>query len=140
MGQATNQIEAHIADTRAELGANLQELEHKVKKATDWKHHFRANPFTIMGFAFGTGMLLAAILPNHRNGRAQRKFKSASSYGKPSEMTLTSNTAREAMDTIKSALVGVAAARATDWIGNYIPGFHEQFQRSQAKAGTFRSS
>ena len=31
MGEATNQIETHIENTRADLGSNLSELEQKVK-------------------------------------------------------------------------------------------------------------
>ena len=46
MGETTGQIEAHIADTRQDLGSNLYELEQRVKSVTDWKQHFRNNPMT----------------------------------------------------------------------------------------------
>jgi Protein of unknown function (DUF3618) len=55
MGQTTNQIEAHIEDTREHLGSNLHELEQKVKSVTDWKQHFQTNPITMLGVAFGGG-------------------------------------------------------------------------------------
>jgi hypothetical protein len=61
MDQTTNQIEAHIENTRENLGANLQELELKVKSATDWRHQFRRNPMAMLGAAFGGGVLLAFI-------------------------------------------------------------------------------
>ena len=51
MGQTTHQIEAHIEDTREDLGSNLHELELKVKSVTDWKQHFRTNPMTMLGVA-----------------------------------------------------------------------------------------
>jgi hypothetical protein len=61
MGQATGEIEAQIEGTRAELGANLQELEQKVKTVADWRHHFRNHAMTLMGVAFGGGVLLAMM-------------------------------------------------------------------------------
>ena len=41
MGQTTHQIEAHIENTREDLGSDLHELERKVKDVTDWKQHFQ---------------------------------------------------------------------------------------------------
>ena len=57
MGQTTEQIEAHIEHTRDDLGSNLHELEAKVKSITDWKHHFQSKPMTMLGVAFGGGIL-----------------------------------------------------------------------------------
>jgi len=62
MDQTTDQIEAHIETTRENLGANLQELEHKVKSVTDWRRQFRENPMRMLGVAFGGGILLAFLL------------------------------------------------------------------------------
>jgi len=61
MGEATNQIEAHIEHTRSELGSNLEELHQKVMDAKDWRHHFRNMPMAMMGMAFGGGLLLAKM-------------------------------------------------------------------------------
>ena len=65
MGEAADQIEHHIERTREDLGVNLQELEQKVKRATDWRTYFRRNPIMLMGAAFGVGLLLAFLT----NGR-----------------------------------------------------------------------
>jgi len=62
MDQTTDQIEAHIETTRENLGANLQELEQKVKSVTDWRRQFRENPMRMLGVAFGGGILLAFLL------------------------------------------------------------------------------
>ena len=40
MGKRSDQITKQIEETRGELGANLQELEHKVKDVTDWRSQF----------------------------------------------------------------------------------------------------
>ncbi len=132
MGETTNQIEVQIADARAELGANLQELEQKVKSAADWKHHYRNNPMTLVGFAFGAGMLLAAVVSKRSSAPPRKLHADMTNRQKPS-LTLAASTAHETMDTIKSALVGVVAARATDWIGQHVPGFNQQFERMSAR-------
>ena len=77
MGQATSQIEAHIEDTRADLGSNLQELEQKVKSVTDWKQHFQKNPMTLLGVAFGGGILLATMLGGGKSRRGTRRFSNS---------------------------------------------------------------
>jgi ElaB/YqjD/DUF883 family membrane-anchored ribosome-binding protein len=67
--QTTDQIEAHIENTRDELGANLQELEQKVKSVADWRRQFRNNPMMMLGAAFAGGILLASLLGGRRSKR-----------------------------------------------------------------------
>ena len=83
MGEATSQIEAHIENTREELGSNLQELEQKVKSVTDWKHHFQKNPMTLLGVAFGGGILLANMLGGRKNSRRARGVYNSSVESQP---------------------------------------------------------
>ena len=139
MGQATSQIEAHIEDTRADLGSNLQELEQKVKSVTDWKQHFQTNPMTMLGVAFGGGILLATMLGGRKNRRGERGFYSPSPGSEPHAGTdHQKHKALETWDNIKGALIGVAATRFKDFVGEAVPGFHEQFQRTEEKAKTIQ--
>jgi len=39
----------------------------------------------------------------------------------------------ETWDNIKGALIGVAATRFKDFVGEVVPGFHEQFQKTEEK-------
>lgn len=127
MGQTTSQIEAQIEGTRQDLGSNLQELEHKIKSATDWRQHYRNNPMTMLGVAFGGGILLASMLGGKRH---RRSYSSASRVDEPHAGTdYQKYKALETWDNIKGALIGVAATRFKDFVGEVIPGFHEQFRR-----------
>ena len=130
MGERTDEIEAYIDDRREDLGSNLHELEQRVKSVTDWKGHFQKNPMTMIGVAFGGGVLLATILGGHKNRRGERRV-SNDSYGSRSRAGTAHQTykALETWDNIKGALVGVAATRFKDFVGDVVPGFHEQFQR-----------
>jgi hypothetical protein len=62
MGKDTTEIEFHIQQTRAKLADNMQELENRVRSATDMRRQFARRPFTFAGLAFGGGMLLAAVI------------------------------------------------------------------------------
>jgi hypothetical protein len=134
MGQTTHQIEAHIEDTRENLGSNLNELERKVKSVTDWKQHFETKPMTMLGMAFGGGILLAAMMGGRKNRRGERGFSSRATGSEPHAGTDQQKyNALETWDNIKGALIGVAATRFKDFIGEVVPGFHEQFQGTEEK-------
>jgi len=136
MGQTTRQIEAHIEDTRADLDSNLHELEQKVKSVTDWKQHFRTYPMTLLGVAFGGGILLATMLGGRkRSRRGERGFSRLATGSEPHAGTdHQKHQALETWDNIKGSLIGVAATRFKDFVGEVVPGFHEQFQRTEEKA------
>jgi len=131
MGETTHQIAAHIESTRADLGANLHELEGKVKSVTDWKQHFQNNPMTLIGVAFGGGILLARMA---RGKSRHRMDVSAMSGASSTVQPIASDPRRqqvfETWDRIKGALIGVAATRFKSFIGEMVPGFEEQFEKS----------
>jgi hypothetical protein len=139
MGQTTHQIEAHIEDTRADLGSNLHELEQKVKAVTDWKQHFQTHPMTMLGVAFGGGVLLATM----GGGRTRRRGESLSRHATGAEphagTDREKHRALETWDNIKGALIGVAATRFKDFVGEVVPGFQEQFQHTEKKTEAIRS-
>ena len=51
MGQTSDQIET-TSKASAGLESNLQELEGRVKSATDWRHYFNQNPGMVIAAAF----------------------------------------------------------------------------------------
>ncbi len=61
MGETPVAIEAHIAEKRAELGRNLEQIEQRVRRTVDWRRHAREHPDVVIGIAFGVGMLLGLI-------------------------------------------------------------------------------
>ncbi|HEY6389951.1 MAG TPA: DUF3618 domain-containing protein [Bryobacteraceae bacterium] len=132
MGETTQQIEAHIENTREALGSNLHELEDKVKSLADWKYHFQTKPMTMLGVAFGGGVLIATMLGGRK---PRRRHSNNVSNSEPHAVTAyQKNKAVETWDNIKGALIGVAATRFKDFVGDVVPGFDAQYQRVEQKA------
>lgn len=75
MGERTDAIEREIEQERVELGRNLEELEHRVKQATDWRVQFERHTGGVMALAFSGGLLLAAMLGARSNGRYSRAVR-----------------------------------------------------------------
>jgi hypothetical protein len=138
MGETTSQIASYIETKREDLGSNLAELENKVKSITDWREQFRSNPMTMVGVAFGGGVLLASMLggkSHHRNGRHLND--TAVPHAGTDQQT---NKALETWDSIKGALIGVAATRFKDFVGELVPGFQEQFRKTEEVRSPARRS
>jgi hypothetical protein len=134
MGQTTEQIETFIEQKRDDLGSDLHELETKVKSLTDWKHYFENSPMTAMGVAFVGGIVLATMLGRGRHRARRGSFSEAPpSSGTTSSTSELKESALEIWHQIKGALMGVAAAKAKDYVNEIIPGFKEEFQRVQMK-------
>jgi hypothetical protein len=132
MGQTIQQVVAHIDTTRERLGSNVEELERKIDATTDWRQHFQVRPFTFLSVAFAGGVMLAASL---RGRSARRQYFSSS---QPHVGTAAQKYhALRTWDNIKGALIGVAAARVKDYVGELIPGFREQFERTEHPAASF---
>jgi hypothetical protein len=132
MGQTANQIEAHIEHTREDLGSNLDQLESKVKSAADWRHQFREKPALMLGAAFGGGILLATMLGGRKTHRRREGGYPARDPHAGSDTQ--KHKALETWDNVKGAMIALAAARFKDYVGEIIPGFREEFRRTEEKA------
>ena len=134
MGQRTDQIENHIENTREDLKSNLQELETRVKTATDWKHYFAEHTGTMIAAAFGGGVLLATML----GGRSSRESLSQAGASAESSRPWSRGTKHEVLenlDSIKSALVGTATTKFKGILGEVVPGFAEHLAKAEADRG-----
>ena len=66
MVQESDRIKQHIDEARAELGRNLEQLEHRVKDVVDWHGYFDRDPFKMLTVAFGGGLLLGLMATRPR--------------------------------------------------------------------------
>ena len=134
MGQRTDQIENQIEDKREDLKSNLEELQTRVKTATDWRHYFAEHTGTMIAAAFGGGVLLATMVGG-RSDRALRSQAAGSSEPPRPWRTGTKHEVLENVDSIKSALVGAAATKFKGILGEIVPGFKEHLAKAEADRG-----
>ncbi len=131
MGEKSSQIEREIQSERGQLGQNLNELQSKVQEATDWRVQFQKRPMVMIGFAVGGGLLLASM--TGRKSRYKRPYTEDRGDGGLEHRRgteLQKNKALETFDTIKGAMIGVAANTFQDFLAQLVPGFREQFQKT----------
>jgi hypothetical protein len=130
MDETANQIEAHIDRTRERLGSNLRELENKVEAATDWREHFRERPHVFLGAAFIGGIVLGSAL---KSKSARRPLAGVSVNRAVAGHGSAEAQARELWHNVQGALIGVATARITDYIGDLVPGFSDHYRRAEQR-------
>jgi hypothetical protein len=131
MGENSNQIEREIQAERGQLGRNLNDLQSKVEEVTDWRTHFNKRPITMIGVALGGGLLLASM--TGRRSKPRRNYAEPRSNGENEHRRGTEiqkGKALETVDSIKGALIGVAANTFQDFLGQVVPGFREQFEKT----------
>ncbi len=80
MGARTDQIEQHIGLKRAELGSDLQALETRMKRVTDWRYQFARHPFAILLGAFGGGALIGTLSRQPKRSIARSVIQSPAAW------------------------------------------------------------
>src|SRR5665213_87150 len=137
MGEKSSEIEQHIQDQRVELDGHINELGDKVRNAVDWRAQVDERPLVMIGAAFAGGILLSALFPPKRrpSNFSRREKRNANSENKtawpnPYPEDPVKPKKPRALDTVKSALYGVAAAKVGNYLEEMIPGFNEEYRKS----------
>jgi hypothetical protein len=153
VGENTSQIEHDIITERSELGRNLEELETKARALTDWRTHYRNHPGLAIGAVFAGAMLAGVLVGRGRNGSNGLVEMDTDEEGYTAELRslrdrlpqepkapkTPGRTRRHVEDTwrqVSEALLGVATAKAIDYISTVIPGFREHYQGTTGRTGT----
>lgn len=135
MDEHPDQIEDHIRSTQRELGSNLEELENKVKDATDWRVQFERHPVACLGIAFAGGLLLSAGLGGRRRPSStyDRIWTPAAAHMSGTGLRNPANDpgfgprekSSHVWDGIKGALLAAAGTQVSNVLGEFLPGFKE---------------
>ena len=70
MAEEPDEIKQHIDSTRAELGANLHELEARVKRAVNWRTYVERWPFPAVGAAVLCGVMTPLLMGRSKGRKA----------------------------------------------------------------------
>jgi hypothetical protein len=125
MGATSEQIARHIGDQRNELRENVSELKQRAAESMDWRTQVNTRPATMVGLAFGGGVLLGIL----SGGRE--------STPNPGSAIAPAGAFREnpfaaQLNQLKGALFAIAAAKLGTTIESILPGFQQEYQRAGA--------
>ncbi|MGB2889604.1 MAG: hypothetical protein WBC04_18060 [Candidatus Acidiferrales bacterium] len=150
MGEKADQIERHIRDQRNELGEHINELQEKVKRAVDWRVQFEERPMTMIGIAFGGGVLLSALIGGRSRSRHPKQSldpqrspsgdqrAARADFGINGSAAYNKNKSSESWRNIKGALAGVVATKFGRILDSIILGFNEEYGKTRTGNGSFR--
>jgi hypothetical protein len=130
--EETNKIREHIDAERDELGRNLDEIEYRLKKATDFKTYFDRNTGWILGAAVTGGFLLSRVV---RKSAASGVI--SHSEPRPTERmalqrpSMHLSQISETLDNIFEGLVGVVSEKMHSFVADAVPGFREQYDAAE---------
>jgi hypothetical protein len=150
MGENSEQVERYIEERRNNLSNDISELERKAKEAVDWRAQVDQRPGTMMGIAFGAGILLSAILGGgSRRSRPSKPDETSSALNAYSTESNVSNADYQAamataedhhesavsktLENVKGALLGVALAKCEEFLEELVPGFTTQYRKAEAR-------
>lgn len=154
MGEKSDQILEHIESQRDQLGRNLEALETKVKRTTDWRAHFDDNPWLMLGAAVGGGLILGAMVggrsssssssssyPGSRYTSGVSSAGSSGALGFASPATAQARQhASETIDKIKAALIAFGTAKAKEFLAQSVPGLEQHLMGDDSPGPSSASS
>jgi hypothetical protein len=135
--EETDQIRQHIDAEREQLGRNLDEIEDRVKKATDVKHQFDRHTAWILGGAVAGGFLLSRALrkPPIFDVKQGSDADSAERFNPKNNQPRSWHVERvyETLDNILEGLIAVAFAKLSSIVAVVVPGFQEQYDAIESR-------
>jgi len=139
MAQEPVQIKEHIDAERERLGQDLEEIEHRMKDAVDWRSWYESNTMLMLGAAVAGGLLISMLVDrdreSHDDGYGSDRYSSAAVQtlrSRPKNAQLSR--IGEVLENTVAALVGVGAAKLQDVVADAVPGFREKYKEAQQQA------
>lgn len=141
MVQETDKIKDHIDAKRGNLERDLHEIEHRVRRAVDWRDWFDKKPVTVLGAAAAGGFVLSLLMRRTAASPKTRLYESESGISPapsrqsnlPSKTSFQMGRMAETFDNTVAAMLGVASHKIRDFIAEVIPNFREEYREVEAK-------
>ncbi len=141
MDEETSKIKHHIDSEREQLSRNLNEIEDRVRNATDLRAQFNKNTGWILGAAVAGGFLLSFTLGRSSktvdsSNKSELRNISAGRGGQPPQrMSAHLHRVSETLDDIVAGLVALASDKLQSFVADAVPGFREQYDAISRHSG-----
>ncbi len=129
-------LEREIAEEHEALAENLAVLESQAKDLVDWRAYVRKSPLTMVGVAFGSGLIISAIANSNRSQPRTRPARKYDIDGNEEP-----SAAHDVWEIFKGAVIGAAAAQVTSYVTELLPEFgaHVESLRHEKAAARRKS-
>jgi hypothetical protein len=114
VGAKPDEIVSRIDRQRDQLGENLQELETRLRDATNWRVQYRKHPWVMIGIATCAGFLLGSWV---RGG-------GGSQHHQPGEKPAK----RQIAEAIRGAVITLAVNKLKEYLSAQLPSPQTQSQ------------
>jgi hypothetical protein len=139
--QETDKIKDHIDAERGNLERDLHEIEHRVRRAVDWRGWFDRKPVTVLGAAAAGGFVLSLLMRRTPSSPQTGLYESDSGTSPtqarqsklPSKTSFHMDRMAQTFDNTVAAMLGVASHKIRDFIADLIPNFREEYREVEAK-------
>lgn len=143
MAQETGELKARIKAEGESLKDNLEEIEHRVKDALDWKVWYKNNTAIALGGVAAGGLLLSLLVPKSRSRSLESRFRNvimhddidgpevAPNGAAHTPVRSSSSRFHEVVDNTMAAVFSVAADKFQDFMSKALPGFKEHYSEAQ---------
>lgn len=135
MDEETNRIKQYIDGEREQLGRNLDEIENRVRSATDLKGHFDKHTGLFLGAAVAGGFLLSQAFRESTPWDSERRLESSSMGAGRNTVALSMQPLSrhlqrfsETLDDIFDGLIGVASDKLQAFVAERVPGFQAKYE------------
>ena len=134
MGERSSQIEQHIQQERSDCRDNMTELTQKMARSVNWRVQCAERPLTMMGIAFGGGILLSALVGGPCLSRREEEPLDDPAGHSADAPVWRPEVERGGgvWDVLKVALTGIAVARLTSVVEDLLPGFRDEYRKAEA--------
>ncbi len=130
MGQAPEDIERHIYETRARLDENVAELRARVRAGLDWRNQMQLHPYAATGAAFGVGLLLSLLLVSARTASRRRASRQRVLAEIASgRRDLASGSRKASWNDVVDTLIAMGPEQARTLFGQLLPALQQYVAR-----------
>lgn len=137
MANDPDSIERQISNVRETLGRQLSAAEEKAREVIDWRTHYTRNPWPLLAAAAAVGFVASAAIGGnghgHHNGHDARGYEGGGPTGRGAlgalGAPLKSASVNNALEHLLDAFVAAATVKVADYVEQWMPGFHDEFDR-----------
>ena len=130
MGQAPEDIERHIHETRERLEENVSELRARIRSRLDWRSQMQRHPLTSTAVPFALGLMVSLLLGRALvDARRRAKNRSLVAAFAAGQRPAMGHRRLASWDEVIDTLLSMGPQRARTVLSDLLPAFKSYARR-----------